>query len=685
MVRFGPYGCTHTVCPRRGPLVILNGVTTEGEGACVVVRGFTPFFYVVLPEAMQCMPEQRVHVLVKGLFLQLEQALLRRYEGERHHRPDGKLRGDVNPFTPHGMAAVSGADASKPAIIRRFELVERKLMDEYHPTPQRCVKVEVMLPAHITACKDLLGRPLGRGMSEDQMRFARGSKARDTPWMEPQLAAECHGLKTSEAELFCFSSGRQDITMLGGSGSRAPAKSDAEDPRQRTLDGFFGSKRTAKPASRRVQEHAPPSTTQGTWAFACSETNIDYGIRFMESRGISPSAWCTIGDGACLAADRLTNFAFEYEATPADILPSDESSALPLKVFSFDIETLPRQVSGSITQFYRGWDPGACLLTIGICISVAGAPESEWSTSVLQLDSGWNDRSAEMPPHEAYGPMRYRLLSPVEHNGMPVNFIGFESEEELFTAFVQTFVCSGAHVVTGWNIHSYDFPQLFEVAHRLTALGIKEWVNSARESGDFRCAKHPVVLELEDMAQKATCGSNGAPDGSPQQIFENIQRKLGDLRKKRKEFSRDLPTNYVRMLQDMDMRCKCWNARTSGVYLPPACVQPHPLQQRVNRFNAFGILSLDAYEFTKRDMKLRSYKLDFVADEILGLRKDDMPYSQIASAYESGFEGRLRIALYCAVDTALVTRLVESKKLSCLQKTMHLSMITGAFPADLGM
>lgn len=38
---------------------------------------------------------------------------------------------------------------------------------------------------------------------------------------------------------------------------------------------------------------------------------------------------------------------------------------------------------------------------------------------------------------------------------------------------------------------------------------------------------------------------------------------------------------------------------------------------------------MDVYEFLKNNEKLRSYKLDSVAEEFLGAGKDDMPYELI--------------------------------------------------------
>lgn len=430
-VRFGPYSCTTTVCPRRGPLILLNGVDELGSSVCVVVRDFVPFFYVVLPDAMQTMAIERCTSLCKRVFASLNEVLVRRYEGQRAHAPNGALRADVDPFGYFGkrsLCPISG----KVLIVRGFEVVERKLLDGYHGRPQRCALVRVMLPSHVSVCKDLLARPLGMGMSADQAKAARGAKARDAAWMDPGLAAACHGLPQESAMRFCEASGRQNTTMVKG------AKRDlgASDPKQGTLDGFFAksaAKAGGKPgqpgvsALRRVVEARAPSTTQETWAFTCAETNIEVGIRFMQVRGIAPGSWCTVKTGGSQAPYDISNCKHEYEVTPDQVVPSEETSTLPLRVFSFDIETLPRAISGNITQFYRGWDLGARLLTIGVCINVAGAPESQWKTLVLQLDEGWAAREAgasaqeAMPAHVALdGPLSYKLREPVEHDGMPV-------------------------------------------------------------------------------------------------------------------------------------------------------------------------------------------------------------------------------------------------------------------------
>ena len=77
-----------------------------------------------------------------------------------------------------------------------------------------------------------------------------------------------------------------------------------------------------------------------------------------------------------------------------------------------------------------------------------------------------------------------------------------------------------------------------------------------------------------------------------------------------------------------------------------------------------------------------SYKLDAVAQVYGCGNKDDVVYSEIGELFKTP-EGRLKLAVYCEQDTALVLKLIQNPKVDPLGKDLALSSICGVWPADL--
>jgi DNA polymerase elongation subunit (family B) len=90
----------------------------------------------------------------------------------------------------------------------------------------------------------------------------------------------------------------------------------------------------------------------------------------------------------------------------------------------------------------------------------------------------------------------------------------------------------------------------------------------------------------------------------------------------------------------------------------------------------------DMMLWAKRNRQYRDYALQTVC-EANGLDgKDDVKYSDIQPLFQT-HEGRIKLAIYCELDSRLVCQLVQTKALDPIGKTMALSAITGAPPNDL--
>ena len=83
-----------------------------------------------------------------------------------------------------------------------------------------------------------------------------------------------------------------------------------------------------------------------------------------------------------------------------------------------------------------------------------------------------------------------------------------------------------------------------------------------------------------------------------------------------------------------------------------------------NRTTIPGRIVMDGLEAFRREFKLRSYKLDFVAMHFLKEGKEYVHHTDITPLWKSGDpEKRARLALYCAMDSLLVLRLMILRQL----------------------
>jgi DNA polymerase elongation subunit (family B) len=95
-----------------------------------------------------------------------------------------------------------------------------------------------------------------------------------------------------------------------------------------------------------------------------------------------------------------------------------------------------------------------------------------------------------------------------------------------------------------------------------------------------------------------------------------------------------------------------------------------------------GRVPYDLMTWFKKNYQLPDYKLASVA-ELYGCgAKDDVAYLEIGNLFKTP-AGRLKLALYCEQDTALVLKLVANTKLDPVGKDMALCSITGVWPTDL--
>jgi DNA polymerase elongation subunit (family B) len=90
----------------------------------------------------------------------------------------------------------------------------------------------------------------------------------------------------------------------------------------------------------------------------------------------------------------------------------------------------------------------------------------------------------------------------------------------------------------------------------------------------------------------------------------------------------------------------------------------------------------DMMLWTKRNKNLREYNLNYVAEIFRCSEKDDVSYNKIEELSKT-HQGRVKLAVYCELDSRLVCKLMLCKALDPIGKTVSLAAITGCPLEDL--
>jgi DNA polymerase elongation subunit (family B) len=320
-------------------------------------------------------------------------------------------------------------------------------------------------------------------------------------------------------------------------------------------------------------------------AFELAEATLDVTTQACADMGLTPGGWFALRAGTPGEQRSDVRVSRIYtDVAAADIVPLPERTGLaPLRVLSFDIETLTKDLGHGAVRFYDGDDPEGKCLCIAACSQVVGRPEVQRVVFAIDPD-------IEEPRDET--------VPAVSGDGATVRLRWLPDETQVLMEFAEHVRDSDADFVTGWNTDRFDFGWLALAAKRL---GID------REFWDF--------------------GRFGFPKAFYNSRFREDTKKKVVLK------------------------------------LP-------------------GRVPYDLMTWTKKNYQLPDYKLSSVA-ELYGCgSKDDVAYGDIGNLFKTR-EGRVKLALYCEQDTALVLKLISNPKLDPVGKDMALCSITGVWPTDL--
>lgn len=93
-----------------------------------------------------------------------------------------------------------------------------------------------------------------------------------------------------------------------------------------------------------------------------------------------------------------------------------------------------------------------------------------------------------------------------------------------------------------------------------------------------------------------------------------------------------------------------------------------------------GRVIADSYELVKKDFALQRYGLDFVADALLGEKKEDVRHSEIEKLWRGTEKEYARLVEYCLKDSILAMNLIM--KLNLMDKYKALSRVSGILLQD---
>jgi DNA polymerase delta subunit 1 len=94
----------------------------------------------------------------------------------------------------------------------------------------------------------------------------------------------------------------------------------------------------------------------------------------------------------------------------------------------------------------------------------------------------------------------------------------------------------------------------------------------------------------------------------------------------------------------------------------------------------YGRNIVDVLTFTRRDVKLPSYSLNYVAQHFGLGKKEDVHYSMIPALQDATKRTRKRLVLYCIKDAVLPQKLMD--KQTIIERTVEISRVTGV-PFDM--
>ena len=420
----------------------------------------------------------------------------------------------------------------------------------------------------------------------------------------------------------------------------------------------------------------------GDEVFTLHHDQIPHAQAFMNTVGVSASAWLRVDAGVLVAATKsphkFSNMQVEVQRVKvADLHPVERSAMAPMVILSFDIESYSES-----REFPKWWNPDDKIINVGMNFATcAGA------TKLPVSDGAGGDKVEAKVLGD--GILRTVLCLGATGNSDDVHISTFDTEAELLSAFQERIADPGLDpdILLGYNIFDFDFMYLAQRAALITLmrqLQQKPW---------------PEVDALWRSTRKKVAAFNGYADSYRACSDSDIKGKKAILQRMHAIFETrgsrlpSMPSEPMLLgkYETADELRAAWTYfggqpsttfnSCSRLAADVCTLQTHTLESsamgsnELRRFDMAGRVCLDLWLHLKNgNSKLSSYSLSSVSQHFLGLDKADMPYNTLFDYYASGDpQKRAEIAAYCSRDCDLPILLVN--KLGTISDLVEMSRV----------
>jgi len=183
------------------------------------------------------------------------------------------------------------------------------------------------------------------------------------------------------------------------------------------------------------------------FAFRCAEANLELGMATCDALGIQPGGWVTAPTKKIEGMYKRTTVRLEFEGSPKNLAKDGNGR---IRVLSFDIEVITKDLGGGATQFYDGDHADAQLL----CVS------SAWYEHGV---AGTHSTTFSLAPMETPD----MILSAEDDAQHQIRSLWFTSEVDLLQAFGDHVQAVDPDVITGYNIDGFDIPWILKRSEKL--------------------------------------------------------------------------------------------------------------------------------------------------------------------------------------------------------------------------
>ena len=272
---------------------------------------------------------------------------------------------------------------------------------------------------------------------------------------EPIFAREFYGYDPNPSRFFKLELPDPGLVfkarnlLLGCAGSRSGGEQwMPDDAIRRLFPGRAAELAACQLANRRRQYADAPF---GVFSFRVAEANLELGMSVCDTLGITPGGWVTAPMKLIDSSYKRTIVKHEVEGRPERL---DKDGNAPVRVLSWDIEVITKDLGGGATQFFDGDSPNAQLL----CISAVWFDHGKQATTSMCFS---------LSPEE----QKYTRMKAADDPKHIFVTYWFASELQLINAFCDYVNDIDPDVITGYNINGFDIPWLLK---RLAALGVEK-------------------------------------------------------------------------------------------------------------------------------------------------------------------------------------------------------------------